>query len=228
MNLNCMGNSVNARLNPRSVLKPRLSREPTEQLGTRRAHFSVQSCSLWIICINASPTLTCQFAFGDDPASGPHGILGICLSVTCRVWFQRASRRKALSRHVCKCLSASERSHSPVAARQWGGFSGMHRPHQTRLDLRASKGGDERPTVSGFKSLRCISTENKKNLFIFRYLFWLDYYKCIQTIYSFYFQIQMIQIKKLYLIKKNSIKSGTQVCKKLYVGSCKDNCLKKS
>lgn len=140
MNLNCMGNSVNARLNPRSVLKPRLSREPTEQLGTRRAHFSVQSCSLWIICINASPTLTCQFAFGDDPASGPHGILGICLSVTCRVWFQRASRRKALSRHVCKCLSASERSHSPVAARQWGGFSGMHRPHQTRLDLRASKG----------------------------------------------------------------------------------------
>ena len=58
MNKSCMGNSVNARLNPSPVLKPRqrLSCVPTKQLGTRRAHFSVQSCSLWIICINAVPT----------------------------------------------------------------------------------------------------------------------------------------------------------------------------
>lgn len=81
----CMGNSVNVRLNPSPVLKPRqkLNLVPTKQLGTRRAHFSVQPCSLWIICINAVPAQTCQLAFGDDPASAPCGISGICLPVAC-------------------------------------------------------------------------------------------------------------------------------------------------
>lgn len=33
-----------------------------------------QPCSLWIICVSTNPVQSCQLAFGDDPASGPHGI----------------------------------------------------------------------------------------------------------------------------------------------------------